>query len=205
MREDKIGGFNERLASQAEARKALLEKFKPKPTVKPEVFETRADHLILFLPAGPWVKASNLDRARIRGEEYELDMGPARGFTGRVALTRQSAVDTSPFGPWRGRRIPGLPATQLDARLAWVGTRFGGYGSLFHLGANDLDRYNRDRVPPRTLVALGATWTPHPGLALTLEGLNLGDVRATDVAGFPLPGRSVSVAFETRFSETGRP
>ena len=27
MREDKIGGFNERLASQAEARRALLEKF----------------------------------------------------------------------------------------------------------------------------------------------------------------------------------
>ena len=42
MRESKIGGFNERLESQAEARRALLEKFKPKPTVKPEVFETRA-------------------------------------------------------------------------------------------------------------------------------------------------------------------
>ena len=42
MRESKIGGFEERLSSQAEARKALLEKFKPKPTVKPEVFETRA-------------------------------------------------------------------------------------------------------------------------------------------------------------------
>ncbi|WP_309605698.1 DUF6481 family protein [Phenylobacterium sp.] len=42
MREAKIGGFSERLTSQAEARKALLEKFKPKPTVQPEVFETRA-------------------------------------------------------------------------------------------------------------------------------------------------------------------
>ena len=42
MRETKIGSFEERLSSQAEARRALLEKFKPKPTVKPEVFETRA-------------------------------------------------------------------------------------------------------------------------------------------------------------------
>ena len=42
MRESKIGGFSERLSSQAEARKALLEQFKPKPTVQPEVFETRA-------------------------------------------------------------------------------------------------------------------------------------------------------------------
>ena len=44
MRESKIGGFSERLKGpQAEARKALLEKFGPKPTVvQPEVFETRA-------------------------------------------------------------------------------------------------------------------------------------------------------------------
>ena len=42
MRESKIlPGFSERLAAQAEARKALLEKFKPKPTVVAEVFETR--------------------------------------------------------------------------------------------------------------------------------------------------------------------
>ena len=42
MREPKIGGFSERLSAQAEARKALLSKMKPKPTVRPEVFETTA-------------------------------------------------------------------------------------------------------------------------------------------------------------------
>ena len=42
MRENKVlPGFSERLAAQAEARKALLEKFKPKPTVVAAVFETR--------------------------------------------------------------------------------------------------------------------------------------------------------------------
>jgi hypothetical protein len=41
MRDPKIGSFSDRLNSQAEARKALLEKFKPKPTVRPEAFETR--------------------------------------------------------------------------------------------------------------------------------------------------------------------
>ena len=46
MREAKIGGFSERLTSQAEARKALLEKFKPMPTVQPEVFETRAQRKV---------------------------------------------------------------------------------------------------------------------------------------------------------------
>ena len=42
MREPEIGGFTERLESPAGARRALLEKFKPKPTVQAEVFETRA-------------------------------------------------------------------------------------------------------------------------------------------------------------------
>jgi len=42
MRETKIGSFEERLSAQAEAHRALLEKFKPKPTIKPEVFDTRA-------------------------------------------------------------------------------------------------------------------------------------------------------------------
>jgi len=55
MREPKIGGFNERLTSQAEARKALLEKFKPKPTVRPETLETRAQ-----------IKARELEEVRAR-------------------------------------------------------------------------------------------------------------------------------------------
>jgi Family of unknown function (DUF6481) len=42
MREMKIGGFAERLENQAEARKALLAKFKPKPMIAAEVLETRA-------------------------------------------------------------------------------------------------------------------------------------------------------------------
>lgn len=42
MRENKVmPGFSDRLAAQAEARKALLEKFKPKPAVQAENFETR--------------------------------------------------------------------------------------------------------------------------------------------------------------------
>ena len=35
-------------------------------------------------------------------------------------------------------------------------------------------------------------------LRLTLEGKNLGDCAALDVAGFPLPGRSLFVSFDLR-------
>ena len=114
-----------------------------------------------------------------------------------MAYTRQSAIDVSSSGPWRGKRIPALPATQLQARVACERHALGGYADLFYLGPNDLDRYNRMRVPARTLVGAGATWAPGAGVQLTAEARNLGDVRATDVAGFPLPGRSYSVSFES--------
>lgn len=71
MREDKIGGFNERLASQAEARKALLEKFKPKPTVQPEVFETRAQRKARELEEVRVQRAAEKEAARLKAEAAE--------------------------------------------------------------------------------------------------------------------------------------
>jgi hypothetical protein len=71
MRESKIGGFNERLEAQAEARKALLEKFKPKPTVKPEVFETRAQRKARELEEVRAKRVAEKEEARRRAEEAE--------------------------------------------------------------------------------------------------------------------------------------
>src|ERR1700712_3064484 len=69
MREDKIGGFNERLASQAEARKALLEKFKPKPTVQAEVLETRADRKARELEEVRAKRVADKESARLQAEQ----------------------------------------------------------------------------------------------------------------------------------------
>jgi hypothetical protein len=71
MREDKIGGFNERLSSQAEARKALLEKFKPKPNVQPEVFETRAQRKARELEEVRAKRATEKEDARLKAEADE--------------------------------------------------------------------------------------------------------------------------------------
>ena len=76
--------------------------------------------------------------------------------------------------------------------------RSGGYVDVFHLGPNFLDRSNRTRVAARALIGAGV-WFELPGaLRATLEGRNLGDRRATDVAGYPLPGRTLFVALESR-------
>jgi hypothetical protein len=69
MREPKIGGFTERLESQAEARRALLEKFKPKPSVQAEVLESRADRKARELAEVRAKRAAEKEAARVRAEE----------------------------------------------------------------------------------------------------------------------------------------
>lgn len=71
MREPKIGGFTERLSTQAEARKALLAKMKPKPTVRPEVFETSAQKKARELEEVRARRATDKEEARKRAEEAE--------------------------------------------------------------------------------------------------------------------------------------
>jgi hypothetical protein len=73
MREPKIGGFSERLESQAEARKALLAKFKPKPTVQAEVFETRAERKARELEEVRAKRQAEKEEARLRAEKAAAD------------------------------------------------------------------------------------------------------------------------------------
>src|SRR5471032_1965945 len=68
MRESKIGGFSERLTSQAEARRALLEKFKPKPTVQAEVLETRAQRKAREVDDVRAKRAADKEAARVKAE-----------------------------------------------------------------------------------------------------------------------------------------
>jgi len=71
MKPEKIGHFTDRLQSQSEARRALLEKFKPKPTVRPEAFETSAQKKARELEEVRAKRAVEKEEARIRAEEAE--------------------------------------------------------------------------------------------------------------------------------------
>jgi|SRR5436190_12998830 hypothetical protein len=76
MRESKVlPGFSERLAAQAEARKALLEKFKPKPTVKAVeaegAFETREQKKARQLEEIRAKRAAEKEAARLAKEKAE--------------------------------------------------------------------------------------------------------------------------------------
>ena len=73
MRESKVmPGFSDRLAAQAEARKALLAKFKPKPAVQAEgAFETSAQKKARELEEVRARRAAEKEAARIAKEKAE--------------------------------------------------------------------------------------------------------------------------------------
>ena len=76
MRESKVNpDFSERLAAQAEARKALLEKFKPKPAVQAVhaegVFETTQQRKARELEEVRAKRAAEKEAARLAKEKAE--------------------------------------------------------------------------------------------------------------------------------------
>ena len=95
MRDSKIGGFAERLESQAEARKALLEKFKPKPTVQAEVFETTAQRKARELEEVRAKRAADKEAARIRAVEAaeEAKLALLNNEEAQLELKRQERKD----------------------------------------------------------------------------------------------------------------
>ena len=154
-------------------------------------FESQAEDLIIYERLFGFVRPRNISRALIRGEELSLEAARG-GLVASASFTWQSAIDHSPF-PFRyGTRLALRPARQAFARLAWRGRTFQVAGSVQYIGDNYLNPGNRSPVASRTIAGASLAVTPFgPGLAFTLEGKNLGDNRIVDVAGYPLPGRSL--------------
>jgi iron complex outermembrane receptor protein len=163
-------------------------------------FQSRPEDLILFVRnSQSSVRAQNVSRADIRGEEFSLELRSPGGLTAGGALTLQRARDRGIVPAWYGKRLPQRPERVAGAQLQWRRARFGAATNVQYIGDNFLDAYNRQRVTSRTLIGASLSAVPWAfGPRLTLESKNLGNRRATDVAGFPLPGRSVFVSCEAR-------
>jgi hypothetical protein len=95
MREPKIGGFTERLESQAEARRALLEKFKPKPMVQAEVFETRAQRKAREIEEVRAKRVAEKEAAKKRAEDAAeaARLALANNEEAQLELKRQERKD----------------------------------------------------------------------------------------------------------------
>jgi iron complex outermembrane receptor protein len=164
-------------------------------------FESRSRDLIVYVRNSPSsVKAQNISNARVRGAEFSLQLTAPAGLSLSASATRQSSVDQGDIPFWRGKQLPQRPEEQAFARIDWRNGPLRAGADVHYLGHNYLDRYNRDRVAARTLIGASLAFVPWlDGVLLTLEGKNLTDQRAHDVASFPLPGRSLFVSVQVRF------
>jgi iron complex outermembrane receptor protein len=166
-------------------------------------YATRADDLIVYVRGSPSsVRAMNISRCRIRGEELTARVATPFGVTASCAGASQSTLDQGDVVSARGRRLPQRPEHLLSARLDVVRGPVRLTADVERIGENFLDRANRLRVPPRTLLGVSLSCEAH-GARLTVEVKNLGDARASDVGGFPLPGRAVFASLDLRLGPLG--
>jgi iron complex outermembrane receptor protein len=157
------------------------------------------DYIVYVKNSQSSVRAQNVSRAEIAGDELALRLATPFGLSATATATWEKAVDHGPVPFWRGRDLPQRPRRQAHARLHWGRGRLGLDSQLELLGENFLDPANRQRVPARALAGASVSLALlGDALRLVVEGKNLGDERASDVGGFPLPGRSVFVSCESR-------
>jgi iron complex outermembrane recepter protein len=161
-------------------------------------FESRGDDMILYRPTQASVRPQNLASVRIEGDEVSLRAAATSWLNATFAWTGQRAIDAGTWAPWIGKQLPGRPGSRIYSRLDGEWSRLGAFVDVDATSLTYLDPSNRTVVPARALVGAGGSWRLTPGVALVLEGRNLGDVRSTDVLGYPLPGRSIYAACEAR-------
>jgi iron complex outermembrane receptor protein len=149
-------------------------------------------NLILFFPnSQQTTKPTNIGSAFIRG--WEVSMATLIGSRLRFSAnyTRLDTKDTSDIPYYNGNLLPGRPTDDVMLVVAYRADRWKLTWEGHHIGANYLDRANLTDVPVRNLQnVILELFTPVRGLSLAIEGRNITDDRASDVSGFPLPGRS---------------
>jgi iron complex outermembrane receptor protein len=183
--------------------------------VEADAFATQArDTIALITTAGFVARAENIGRTETYGGEVTVAARLARTLSITASYTRLETAQLSADVSVNGKPVPRSPAHQLYAR-ADVEHRFAGrlasaWLDTSYQSTSFLDPASLGVVPARTLVDAGVSIALGGGTVLALAIENLADTRIanlpldpppsptltstptalTDVAGFPLPGRS---------------
>ncbi len=183
--------------------------------VEADTFATQArDTIALISTAGFVARAANIGKTESYGAEVTAAARIARVLSLRASYTRLGTEQLSADVNLDGKPIPRAPGDILYARAdlehrvarhlvaLWL--------DVSYQATSFLDPASLGVVPARTLVGTGASVELGAGLVLALAVENLADVRLeylpldpapsptftsaptplTDLAGFPLPGRS---------------
>jgi len=176
-----------------------------RPYLEYAFFQSRMEDLILFFQNSQrTIMAMNSGGALITGHEVSFGARLFESWSLSGNYTFQSAVDRGDVPFWRNNALPFRPMHQAYGRVGFEpGERFEAWGEATYISGNYWDRANLFEVPDRRIYNLGASVEIYRkgrlSTGLTLEVKNLADERVADVAGYPLPGRSLYGTLEARW------
>ncbi len=155
-------------------------------------FRSEMEDLILFIQNSQRTSiAMNISEAVIKGHEFfwKLEFPLHLRLSGNFTI--QDSEDRSSVAYWRGNRLPGRPEYQVFNRLEFHKTKYRFFYEIDFMDKNYLDRANSEIIRRRTFQNIGFSLTPLKWVTFTFEVKNLTNRHTYDVAGYPLPGRSM--------------
>lgn len=189
--------------------------------VEASVFGTRSHNTIVFVNSiGPVTRPENVANAQTYGGELVASARVARTVSITANYTRLVTENISEDVARNGKQLPRRPGHDLYARADVVhdvlGRQVGLWLDASWLSTSYQDQANVIPVPARFLAGTGARVELAHGLAASVAVENLANRRIeeypldppprpdftqtpkalADVAGFPLPGRSLYVSLE---------
>ena len=189
--------------------------------VSASTFANRAhDTIAIINYAGFVARAENIGTTQGYGAEILASARMAKTVSLTASYTRLVSEQISNDSSIDGKAVPRRPGHVLYARTDVVRTLAGRVAALWLDGAwqaeSALDAANLARAPARLLLGAGARVEIAGGVALAISVANLTDDRVayvpldpppspaftetptplTDVAGFPLPGRSFYLSID---------
>ena len=159
--------------------------------------------IIFFQNSQRTVVPINIGKALIQGIELNASLDLSEHWELSGNYTYQKAIDDSEISYWKGKQLPLRPVHEGYLRLSWEEkgkVRF--WGEANYTSENYWDRANLYQVPSRTIINSGAIFyfkIKKSQLKLGAEVKNLLDEQISDVAGYPLPGRSYFINIGWKF------
>jgi vitamin B12 transporter len=162
-------------------------------------FNNSIEDLILLVQVSPAVfRPENIGAAQVQGHELAWAATFTHfGIDGNY--THQIAEDCGDEPTFAGKRLPLRPQDQLFVRPQLFSEWVELYYEFELVSGNFLNRSNFDEAPSRDTHTVGINAYPTDWLRLGFSVANLTDNEISDVAGFPLPGRTLSGSVTARF------
>jgi iron complex outermembrane receptor protein len=140
-------------------------------------------------------KPFNFAAARVAGVEAEGEWRPFPWMAGALGYTLLVSRNLRDDPRYYLKELPYRPRHKLSARVSGGPRWLTGRLEVAAQSAQFTNRTEEAVLPGRTFVHAGAssTFGRRPQLTLSVELKNVFDVRAEDLDGYPLPGRSAYV------------